>query len=179
MNRTMAEWETYEEVAAYLLNSFREHFSIERVEGKQDIPGTTWRIDAKAVTEGGEGFLIVERRRYKDSRIAQEAGGGLAWCIIDTGAFGGILVSPLGFQKGAAKVAAATNVKQVMLNEDSTEKDFAFGFLDNLFMGINVTVTTKVSVFVRYLWECPKCHELYPDEKPHTCRVTDKPDEPA
>jgi hypothetical protein len=59
------------------------------------------------------------------------------------------------------------------------DPDFAFGFLDNLFRSINVTVTTKVSVFVRYLWECPKCHELYPDEKPHTCRVTDKPDEPA
>ena len=33
-------WQTYEEAATFLLNCFAEEFGIDRVEGKQHVPGT-------------------------------------------------------------------------------------------------------------------------------------------
>jgi hypothetical protein len=47
----------------------------------------------------------------------------LAYRIIDTGADGGILVSPLGLQEGAERVAAAENIISVRLNEDCNRYD--------------------------------------------------------
>ena len=53
----MRKCDTYEEVAAYLLNRFAADFGLERVEGKQPIPGkesgTAWVIDAKGVSRRG------------------------------------------------------------------------------------------------------------------------------
>ena len=48
----MEHWETYEQVAAYILNQFAAEFELERVEGKQNIlgkSGASWEIDAKGV----------------------------------------------------------------------------------------------------------------------------------
>ncbi len=47
----------------------------------------------------------------------------------DTGAFGGIIVSPLGLQEGAKKVAAAENIIEVRLDENSTAEHFVINFL--------------------------------------------------
>ena len=69
MAEEQTTWKTYEEVAAYLLNQFASEFGLERVEGKQLVPGqrsgTKYKIDAKGVVDGGEAFIIVECRRYK------------------------------------------------------------------------------------------------------------------
>jgi hypothetical protein len=100
-------WETYEEVATYLLNQFATKFGIERFEGKQNVEGkrsgTSYEIDAKGMGSDNEVFIIVECRRYTTSRQSQERLGGLAYRIIDTEASGGILVSPMGLQEGAKK----------------------------------------------------------------------------
>jgi len=118
----------YEEVAAYLLNRFAKEFELKFVEGKQKIQGrrsgTKWTIDAKGVAEGNEGFFIVECRRYTTSKQNQEKVGGLAYRISDSGAAGGIIVSPFGLQEGGAKVAAAENIISVKLNADSTPTEF-------------------------------------------------------
>jgi hypothetical protein len=102
-------WETYEEVAAYLLNEIANEFGLQRFEGKQRVvgqrSGTTWEIDAKGIGEGNEIFFIVECRRHRTSRQNQGKVGSLAYSIGDTGAKGGIVVSALGLQAGAAKVA--------------------------------------------------------------------------
>ena len=71
------KWESYEEVAQYLLNQFAENFGLGTVEGKQIIPGqsgTNWEIDAKGLITEGEGFLIVECRRYTTSRLKRNPG---------------------------------------------------------------------------------------------------------
>jgi hypothetical protein len=103
-----------------LLNEFATEFGLERVEGKQGIvgqrSGTTWEIEAKGLREGDSGFVIVECRRYTNSKQNQEKVGGLAYRIIDTGAVGGIIVSPLGLQEGAERVAAAENIVRVQLS---------------------------------------------------------------
>jgi len=67
-------WQTYEDVARHLLDTFARGFGLGHVEGKQLVAGrdTTWEIDAKAVRLGDDGFLVVECRRYTTTRLSQE-----------------------------------------------------------------------------------------------------------
>ncbi len=149
-------WKSYEEVATYLLNKFAAEFGLARVEGKQKITGkesgTQWEIDAKGVGECDEIFFIVECRRYTKSRQNQEKLGGLAYRIIDTGARGGILVSPLGLQEGAIRIAQAENVYSVILDENSTRTEFMLKFLDKIRAGKhfhgNISFTGSLSAKV-------------------------------
>jgi hypothetical protein len=122
-----------------LLERFGEQFGIGRVEGKQLVPGATgtnWEIDAKAFQSEGAGFLIVECRRYTTSRLDQESLGALAYRIRDTGAAGGILVSPLGIQEGAARVARAEGIRSLRLTPTSSTTDYVLEFLNQTFIGV-------------------------------------------
>ena len=148
-------WESYEQVARYLLDQFAERFGLQRVEGKQDVvglrSGTEWEIDAKGVCIGGSGFVIVECRRFTTSRQSQERVGGLAYRIIDTGALGGIIVSPLGLQEGAEKIAAAENIVSVLLDKNSTRTDYVMSFLNSVMVGVSdtVTITDSLEIVVK------------------------------
>jgi hypothetical protein len=134
------KWETYEDVAVYILDQIASELGLDKVEGKQDVygsrSGTNWEIDGKGVKVGGEGFVIIECRRYTKSKQKQEQVAGLAYRIIDTGAAGGIIVSPLGLQEGAAKVAAAENIQEVHMDANSTHTDYVLQFLNHIFAGI-------------------------------------------
>lgn len=146
---TETKWETYEQVARYLLDKFSEKFGLERVEGKQTVPGsrsgTNWEIDAKGIRDGRSGFLIVECRRYTTSKLTQEDIGGLAYRIMDTGADGGIIVSPFDLQEGAAKVAKAENVVNVILHPDSTPTEYFMRFLQQVFVGLHDRMSIRDS----------------------------------
>jgi hypothetical protein len=154
----MKAWQSYEEVATYLLKRFGKEFGLKFVEGKQKIQGsdTTWEIDAKGIPEDGEGFIIVECRNCKRKQNQKDA-GALAFCIANTGAKGGIFVSRMGLQKGAAKIAKARNILSFKLRADSTPEEFAFQFLNKLCLGIRGTITTSADMSVRYLRDCGKC----------------------
>ena len=131
-------WRSYEEVATFLLNQFSQEWGLDRFEAKQDVKGsktgTTWEIDAKGCRENDTGFMIVECRKYK-SKLKQEDLAAIAFRILDTGAEGAIVVTPIGLQAGAKKVAEATNVFSVILTPDSTPSNFAIGFLDKFRAG--------------------------------------------
>ncbi|MBM3825016.1 MAG: hypothetical protein FJ404_19395 [Verrucomicrobia bacterium] len=146
----MAKWGSYEEVAAYLLHQFASEFGLERVEGKQDVvgkrSGTSWAIDAKGFRQGDSGFVIVECRRYTTSKQNQEKVGSLAYRIIDTGAVGGIIVSPLGLQEGAERVAAAENIVSLQLDADSTQHQYVLRFLNKVMVGLQDTISFKESL---------------------------------
>jgi hypothetical protein len=133
------KWRTYEEVAQYLLNEFAREFGLEKVEGKQKlkgiVPGTEYIIEAKGVAENEEWFIIVECRRRTTSKLDQESIGGIAYRIKNTGAKGGIIVSHLGLQKGARLIAKAENIVSVILNKDSTTKDYILKFLEQIKVG--------------------------------------------
>jgi hypothetical protein len=150
----MTNWHSYEEVAVYLLNQIADVLGLERAEGKQSVEGrrsgTRWEVDGKGVKLGEEGFVIIECRRYTKSKQKQEQVAGLAYRIIDTGAEGGIIVSPLGLQEGAAKVANAENIQTVYMDEKSTQANYILRFLNNTFLGVSDTgyVTDDVKVEV-------------------------------
>jgi len=139
----MPQWESYEQVGAYLLDQFAAEFGLDRVEGKQEVAGhrsgTSWEIDAKGVRQGKDGFVIVEFRRHTTSRQNQEKLGSLAYRIIDTGAKGGIIVSPLGLQVGAERIAAAENVINVILSEGCNRYEYMMRFLNRVMIGVHDT----------------------------------------
>lgn len=147
------QWKSYEEVAAHLLDTFAEHFGLGRFEGKQVVPGesgTEWEIDAKGCSEDGETFVVVECKRYTKAGISQAITSALAWSIQDTGAFGGILVSPIGLQAGARKVAARAGIHEVILTQDSTTTDYMLKFLNEVFLGVSekVNVTESLTITI-------------------------------
>ncbi|CAK8722967.1 Restriction endonuclease type IV Mrr domain-containing protein [Candidatus Electrothrix laxa] len=144
-------WESYEEVATYLLNQFADHFGLECVEGKQCVTGasgTDWEIDAKGVSDNGEGFIIVECKRRKN-RLNQAILGSLAYSIKDTGAQGGIVVTPIDLQKGAKKIAAHENIHHVILDPSSTISQYVLRFLNKVCFGLSMTVGVDIAVRVR------------------------------
>jgi len=129
-------WESYQEAAPAILQTVADRFGVTSFEGKQSIEGkaTEWEIDAKGVREGSDVFLIVECRRHTKSRLKQEELGGLAFRIQDTGASGGIVVSPLGLQEGARRIAEAENIYSVKLSADSTIHDYFMEFMGCFFV---------------------------------------------
>jgi hypothetical protein len=142
------KWETYEEVAAYLLNQFAEHFGVGRFEGKQLVAGesgTEWQIDAKGCAADEGHFLVVECKRHTKAGISQAITAALAWSIQDTGAGGGILVSPIGLQKGAKKVAAKSDIVEVVLDQNSTTTDYMLKFLNQVCIGFSDTVDLNIT----------------------------------
>jgi hypothetical protein len=149
------KWESYEEVAAYLLDQMASKFGLQRIEGKQPIKGlrsgTEWVIDAKGIKEGdNEAFVIIECRRYTSSKQTQEKVGALAYRILDTGAVGGIFVSPLGLQEGGEKIAKAENISSILLDENSTKKQYILKFLNDWFIGfaVNIHLSAKMTIEV-------------------------------
>ena len=106
---------------------------------------TNWEIDGKGVKVDREGFVIIECRRYTTSKQNQERVAALAYRIIDTEASGGILVSPLGFQEGAKKVAAAEGIHEIFMDAESTRTDYVLKFLNHIFAGISLTVTSTLT----------------------------------
>ena len=143
-------WESYEQVAQFLLDQMAEHFGLSHVNGKQTIEGkrsgTIYEIDGKGLIKDGEGFFILECRRYTTSRQKQEDMAALGYRILDTGAKGGIIVSPLGLQEGARRIAKAENVVSVRLGENSTTKNYVLRFLNKVFAGVTVTAKASVNV---------------------------------
>jgi hypothetical protein len=86
---------------------------------------------------------------------------GFAYRVLDTGADGMILVSPMGFQEGAAKIAAAENILSVELDENSTPTDFALKFLNKLYLGITMTARSSMTVVPRLRRACSKCGKTF------------------
>jgi len=151
------EWESYEQIAVYLLNQVASELGLEWVEDKQKVignrSGTQWEIDGKGVKAGGEGFVIIECRRYAKSKQNQAQMAALAYSINDTGAQGGIIVSPLGLQEGAAKVASAENIQTIHMDQESTRTDYMFRFLETVFLGASDTIHVEEGASVKIIKE--------------------------
>lgn len=127
----------------------------QKVSGKRS--GTEWTIDAKGFRDCSEAFVIVECRRYTTTKQVQEKVGALAYRIQDTGADGGIIVSPMGLQSGAQKVAEAEGIISIELHEDSTPTEFSLRFLNKLFVGIAETLNVSDRVDAKLIRKCDMC----------------------
>jgi hypothetical protein len=132
-------WASYEEVAVFLLDKFAAEFGLGLFEGKQVLlgaTGTSWEIDAKGVKTEDGSFVVVECKRYSRARVHQEVLAGLSYRIQDVGGKGGIIVTPIGMQYGASKVAAHEGIIFVQLGPESTRTDYVMHFLKQVCVGI-------------------------------------------
>jgi hypothetical protein len=143
-------WRSYEEVAAFLLNTIAERFQLSSVEGKQSVKGrdtgTDYEIDAKGVVNDSAMFLIIECRRHTKSKIKQKDAAAIAFQIRDTGAAGGIIVSCCGLQKGARKIAQSTKIYSVILRPESTTTNYVLKFLNEVRIGLRDSLGLTVSL---------------------------------
>ena len=145
-------WEGYEDVASYLLEKLGDALGLglETVEGKQTLVGESgaeWEIDGKGVKADDGAIVVVECRRYTTSRVKQSAVASLAWTISDLRASGGIIVTPIGVQRGGQLIAEAANIQIVHLDADSSTTDYLLEFLGNVFVGprgLTLTLTGGV-----------------------------------
>lgn len=156
-------FERYEDVARYLLDRFRDELGLELVEGKQSLPGrsgATWTIEAKGVEADTGKAVVIECRRKTTRKINQEEMGAIANRITDLGAAGGIVVTPIGLQKGAQLVAKHNNIELVRLNKDATPTDFMMNFLENAFAGRSASFSGTGTLTA-------KAEAVQPDEPAH------------
>ena len=133
------ESDEYERVAGAVLNQFRDELGLLSVGGKTKVQGvrsgTTWELDGSATTSTGK--LIIEYRRYTKQKLKQEAVAAIVYRKDDCGAEAAILVSPLGLQAGAKRVAQAEKIHEVTLNADaSADKYVAFIYREDAIQGI-------------------------------------------
>jgi hypothetical protein len=138
-----ANAERYEEIAQKLLDRFATDFGLDRVEGKQQVDGTvtSWELDGVAFLANNEGmFYVVECRRYTTSKLKQEALAAIAYRIHDTGALGGIVVSPMELQSGAERIAEAEDIINVRLNADATLTSFVMQLKGRAYVGLAETL---------------------------------------
>ena len=141
-------WLIYETAAKTVLEQIREALGVATVKGKQIVDGksgTRWELDARAVQDDGQNFLVVEVRRYTTNGLKQEDLAALAFRIGDVGASGGIVVSPLPLQRGAELVAKAAGIEHVRLSADSTPTDYLAEYMGRRFLGASIVESVNLT----------------------------------
>jgi len=136
---TTPAWLRYERAAKDIIARLQSELGLSEVEGKQVIAGesgTDWEIDAKANVEGSTAFVIIECRRYTTSRLKQEEVAALAWRVQDTGASAALVVSPLGLQEGAKKVASSAGIYSMQMTANSSLQRFVVTFLEGMYVSL-------------------------------------------
>ncbi len=127
MNSQSQSWKNYEELARHVILHFADIIGITAVEAKQRLQGKSgkrWEIDAKGICSGGKGFLVIECKERSKSRLRGSTIGALAFTVQDIGAAGAVIVTSIGLQKGAEKLAKHQGFHAVYLPKESTFEDY-------------------------------------------------------
>jgi hypothetical protein len=120
-------WKSYEKLAAHILSHFADIVGISSVEAKQRLQGqsgTRWEIDAKGICSDGAGFLVIECKERKSSRLNQRTIAALAFTVQDVGAAGAVIVTNIGLQKGAKKLTSQLGFHELYVPKECTFEDF-------------------------------------------------------
>lgn len=118
------DWRKYEDYTTQILNDERVHQYIEdyfdlydfkvkpkdKLDGKKT--GTKWEVDAYGYDINNK-LTLIECKHYKSRCVEQNTIAAFAYIIQDLGAKRGIVVTTLGLQSGAIKVAKADLVEFV------------------------------------------------------------------
>ena len=141
-------WKDYEATARAVLHDLRTHLGITSIGGDTDLPGksgTSWRVEGTAIRVSDGATVIIECRRYTTKGLTQEAAGGIAFRISDTGSGGALLVTPLPLQEGAALVAGSQSISHVILDPASTSENYLAEFLGRTFYGVTITSSARAT----------------------------------
>lgn len=144
---SIKKWCKYEDVVKQLIYDVRDFLEIGRVEGKQKIKGTLssteWEVDVVAYNARDEKLILVECKYRSHSKLSQEVLGGFAYRVMDAEADRGIIVTTIGLQEGASKVASASKIIELKLDPNSTSADYIAKIANQIF--IKSTESIKIN----------------------------------
>jgi predicted helicase len=129
-------YEEYEDLTRRILNDerVRSELDLNRVEaykhkftGKKT--GTDWEVDAFGYDLDGC-LVLIECKHYETNKLNQNQLGAFVYTLQDLGAKRGIVVTTLGLQKGAIKVAKAENITLIKLDYHSNNENFTVNLVN-------------------------------------------------
>ncbi len=138
MLENQTDWKKYEEYTRAILNDERikkhleDNFNLPdiKIQSKQRLSGksgTEWEVDAYGYHDNE--LILIECKHYKnETRVDQNIVAAFAYIIKDVGAECGIIVTTVGLQDGAKKVADAENIRLIEVHRNSTDENFFVRF---------------------------------------------------
>lgn len=161
------DWQKYENYTVNILNDERVR---DHIKNYFDLPGfevhpkrkfkgrktqTIWEIDGHGYDKNGQ-FILLECKQYSSKTVTQSTVAAFAYAIRDIGADRGIIITTLGLQIGAKRVAEAEWIGLVTLSYSSTDKNFfirfsnakgyghAVGAFTDVFGSIGISSSAKI-----------------------------------
>jgi RecB family endonuclease NucS len=122
-------WRNYEATIRSLidkLRSVKNQLNLIKIEPKTKIngvSGTIWEIDGIGY-DADDNLVPIECKLRSKYKISQSILASFAYIIKDIGATRGIIVTPIGLQKGAKKIAEHENIEVITLNQNATSNEF-------------------------------------------------------
>ena len=169
-DRMRKEDKAYEIATVTILNHLREKLAFERAIGStrlRGVSGTEWNLDAVCYGKGSVRIVLVECRRKAKRRVEQEEMAGFAYRVRDVGASAGLVVTPIGFQRGAKAVAKYEKIGMATLNPEATEQDYALRIAEQLFAGKSLSgqLSFAGSLTLRHIPGGPPAEVSHKDKK--------------
>ncbi|MBH8561996.1 restriction endonuclease [Nostoc sp. CENA67] len=142
MLKKQINWRKYENYTRQILNNDRiqkyleEYFNLYdlKIKPKKKLPGkktkTKWEVDAYGYDIDNH-LVLIECKHYETRYVVQNTIAAFAYIIKDVEAQRGIVVTTLGLQSGAIKVAKTENIGLLKLDYNSTDNNFFIRFISN------------------------------------------------
>jgi len=139
MLENQPSWQEYEKVTTQILNDERlkqhlnDYYELRdfQVSPKRKFPGektgTQWEVDGFGYDLNNK-LVLLECKHFSEKNINQNTVAAFAYIIKDIGADRGIIVTTLGLQSGADKVAQAESIGLIKLQYNSTENNYVIHF---------------------------------------------------
>ena len=140
------DWKKYEEYTSLILNDHNVQKLLKKYIGTVDIKtkslsnlgledwnlkgkksGCIWNVDGFGYDNSGERVLI-ECKHSSNREIEQNVLAAFAYIFKDVEAKTGIIVTTRGLQSGAKQLAKAENIGLIILDYNSTDKNFKITF---------------------------------------------------
>lgn len=150
----------YEEATKAILDKLRDHLGLERVQGEvsyEGKSGTRWNVDASCYRQEDGALVLVECRRKATRRVPQAEMAEFAFRIDDIGASEGLMVTPIGYQRGARIVAQAQRIGLATLNLDATDQEYILESAERLFRGLFISDNGRGKTHISVQRTCGAC----------------------
>ncbi len=130
-------WEIYEDATTDLLNNIRDQLGLRKIGTKQKVKGksgTEWEVDVVVYNADDGRLVLVECKRRSKSTLPQKTLAELAYKIDDTDAARGIIVTTIGLQEGAKKIAKAEKITEIKLDLNATTENYIAQIANQIFI---------------------------------------------
>lgn len=138
MLENQTSWEKYEEYTRIILNDrvvkqyLKQNYNLFdiTIQPKKKflgVSGAMWEIDAYGYNNND--LILIECKHYKNNtKVEQNIVAAFAYIIRDLKAKCGIIITTVGLQSGANKVATHENIQIIQIHQNSTDKHFFIRF---------------------------------------------------